>query len=413
MLRTVTASIWLAMTSVLAAHAAGQERPEHVTLTDVQQAAPTRQATEVETFFQEAAFGDTFSGSQFPGSTLLHATLFRHAASGDPDGNDPSASGLGYHALASADRSFHEPRAAERLPTEPIDAVPIRIASLAATRSPTEPLADAAFAAADRGSVERAAWTEAGKFQLAAYGSFWANMLYATERTNPGPFTLFVPSAGVQGEDALAIDARRSRFGLNVSGPEIPVAGGLDSGGRVEVDFLGEFVTENQAQARIRHVYLELKNERHRILVGQTWDVISPLNPHTLNFSVGWMGGNIGFRRAQFRYERYGELTERTAWSLESSLNQEITPDFPTEPGIVRESGNYPLVELRLALKRTLPQRDLPIALGLSGHFGETGFDFLRVSPVRTRPQISYRFLSALTLPSPLLFSLREAGERL
>jgi hypothetical protein len=229
--------------------------------------------------------------------------------------------------------------------------------------------------------VRLVGWKPRDGFRVEPYGSLWANMLYATQRTRPGPFTLFVPSAGDQGEDAFIVDARRSRFGLNIDGPPVPLAGGLESGGRVEVDFLGEFVTENQAQARIRHVYLELQNDQHRILVGQTWDVISPLMPRTLNFSVGWFGGNIGFRRAQFRYERHGEWSDTLDWALQSSLNQEITPDFPTDPGIVRESGNYPVVELRLALARALPDRTLPFTIGLSGHIGETGFDFLRSGP--------------------------------
>jgi hypothetical protein len=34
-------------------------------------------------------------------------------------------------------------------------------------------------------------------------------MLYATSRTNPGTYTLFVNSREEQGEDAFAVDGRR------------------------------------------------------------------------------------------------------------------------------------------------------------------------------------------------------------
>ncbi len=229
--------------------------------------------------------------------------------------------------------------------------------------------------------VETGLGWEKGDFRIVPYGSFWANMIYATQRTSPGAFTLFVFSEESHPEDAFHTDARRSRFGLDVFGPEIPIRGGLSSGGRVEVDFLGEYVTENQAQARIRHVYLELYDENQRILIGQTWDVISPLYPRTVNFSVGWFGGNIGFRRAQFRYERFGTVSEDVSWVLQTSLNQDITPDFPTDPGVVRESGNYPVIEARTALSFNPLDAEKPITLGISAHLGETGFDFLTTGP--------------------------------
>ncbi len=218
-------------------------------------------------------------------------------------------------------------------------------------------------------------------FRIVPYGSFWTNMAYATQRTAPGSFTLFVLSEEAQGEDAFSTDARRSRFGLDVFGPEIPIDGGLKSGGRVEIDFLGEFVNENQGQARLRHAYWEAKNDWHRFLVGQTWDVISPLYPRTVNFSVGWLGGNIGFRRAQFRYERFGGDPDGVAWTLQTSLNQDITPDFPSDPGVVRESSDYPVIEGRAALTWNKQAGPRATTLGVSGHIGETGFDFRNVGP--------------------------------
>lgn len=344
---TVTASICLAIFGVLATHGSGQERDG------------------------QARDGNTLDGRALAVDSISDRDPMRRIAA-----IDAAPSILDDTLLSNIATPIHSG----------VDDYPSKLLLADNRRAPVDDglveLGPVPPSAVPSGSVQpAAAWSEQRNFQIVPYGSFWANMLYATERTNPGPFTLFVPSAGVQGEDAFTIDARRSRFGLNVTGPDVPVVGGLSSGGRVEVDFLGEFVNENQAQARIRHVYLELQNEQHRFLVGQTWDVISPLNPRTLNFSVGWLGGNIGFRRAQFRYERHGELSESTAWSLASSLNQEITPDFPTDPGIVRESGNYPVVELRLGVTRELADRERPLELGVSAHIGETGFDFLRPGP--------------------------------
>ncbi len=220
-----------------------------------------------------------------------------------------------------------------------------------------------------------------GGFRIVPYGFVWANMAYATQRTVPGPFTLFVSSEQQQGEAAFNTDARRSRIGVDVLGPDIPIAGGLKSTAQIELDFLGEFVNENQGQARLRQAYWEGSNDHHRFLVGQTWDVISPLRPRTVNFSVGWLGGNIGFRRAQFRYERFGGEPDGVAWTLQTSLNQDITPDFVTDPGVIREPSSYPVIEARAALTWNKQAGKRATTLGFSGHFGETGFDFRNPGP--------------------------------
>ena len=72
-------------------------------------------------------------------------------------------------------------------------------------------------------------------------------------------------------------------------------------GGKVEIDFQRQIDVENKASLLLRHAYVEVKDDEFRLLAGQTWDVISPLCPGVLFYSVGWDGGNIGYRRPQFR----------------------------------------------------------------------------------------------------------------
>ena len=81
--------------------------------------------------------------------------------------------------------------------------------------------------------------------------------------------------------------------------------GGARVGGKVEIDFQRQIDVENKASLLLRHAYVEIKDDEFRLLAGQTWDVISPLCPGVLFYSVGWDGGNIGYRRPQFRAERY------------------------------------------------------------------------------------------------------------
>ncbi|HSG73140.1 MAG TPA: hypothetical protein VLA12_22185 [Planctomycetaceae bacterium] len=215
------------------------------------------------------------------------------------------------------------------------------------------------------------------------YGSLRGNMYYSSSRTNPGSFTVWVFSDETQGEAQFEIDVRRSRIGAHILGPEIEL--GLEeysSSGRVEIDFLGQFLTENRASPRLRHVYWELQSESHRFLVGQTDDVISPLLIGMLNFTLGRGGGNIGFRRAQFRAEQTIPLEGDTKLLLQESLNQDIIDDFPAEPGIRRETANWPVIEGRAAILFPAPgDAERTATIGLSGHVGETGFDFLAAGP--------------------------------
>ena len=68
-----------------------------------------------------------------------------------------------------------------------------------------------------------------------------------------------------------------------------------------------------QADHLLRHAYAEVKDDDFRLLAGQTWDVISPLFPSMLMYSVGWDAGDIGYRRAQVRGERYLQLLRHLA----------------------------------------------------------------------------------------------------
>lgn len=229
------------------------------------------------------------------------------------------------------------------------------------------------------------------------YGTLWTNMVYATQRTDPGPNTLYVFSSDAQGESAYHLDARGSRVGVDVEGPPLPIGSGVQSRARVEVDFLGEFLTENSAGVRLRHAYWEVSDDSYRLLVGQNWDVISPLNPGVLNLAVGWFGGNIGFRRAQFRAERYFHPSDSVKIALQGSLNQDIIPDFPDEPGVRRESAAWPVIEGRIGMTwRRDDCEQLNTTIGASGHIGQTGFDFLKPGPppLNLPPEDDARFLT-------------------
>jgi len=250
-----------------------------------------------------------------------------------------------------------------------------------------------------RGEMQEVAWTK-GPFRIVPYGFLWGSAIYATARTSPGPYTFFVFSEDAQGEDAFEIDTRRTRLGLNIAGPGIPMLGCAASGGKVEIDFHGAFVIENKPGVLLRHAYGEIKNESFRLLAGQTWDVVSPLYPGTLNYSVGWGGGNIGYRRMQIRLERYLALTDRTMLTLQGSVNQNIVSDFQTASDVNPESSGWPLLQGRVAVTTDgFGPCALPMTCGISAHVGEQSFDFTDAPPADDFDVQTWSFNMDLRIP--------------
>ncbi len=226
-----------------------------------------------------------------------------------------------------------------------------------------------------KAEMRQLAWTK-GDFRIVPYGFLRGAMAYETMRSNTGDFTLWVFSADDWGDDAFHVDARASRLGLDITGPSVWLRRDIaQTGGRVEFDFHGQAVTRNRSGVLLRHAYLELKSDRYRLLAGQTWDVISPLNPSMLMYSVAWGGGNLGYRRAQFRGERYFDLSETVRITAQGSLNANIVSCFIDDKDIAGDPSGWPVIQGRVAT--TLGHRrhgGLPMELGVSGHIGEQAF---------------------------------------
>jgi hypothetical protein len=254
-----------------------------------------------------------------------------------------------------------------RLPT--VEATPV------ATPPAPPPAADEYFTLDElRGEMKKLAWTK-GDFSIVPYGFLWGNMVYSSQQTVAGSYTLYVRSASTTDEGEFIVDGRNTRLGFDVGGPKIPFFNCAKSGGKVEIDFQNSVLsTENKATVLLRHAYLEVKDEQFRFLAGQTWDVISPLNPGMLMYSVGWDGGNIGYRRAQFRYERYLAFSDCSMLTAQMSANQQPFVDGTKD--LTGEPSNWPIMEGRVAW--TIGERGkggLPVVIGLSGHAGEVQFD--------------------------------------
>lgn len=234
-----------------------------------------------------------------------------------------------------------------------------------------------------RAEMKKLAWTK-GDFRIVPYGVLWASSSYETSRTNSGDTPFYVYSEDVQGEDSFHVDAKSTRLGIDVTGPRIWAFGCAETGGKVEIDFQGSFITENKGTVLLRHAYAEAKTEDTRLLVGQTWDVISPLNPFTLMYPVAWGAGNIGYRHAQLRAERILPVNDCLLFTLQGSLNHSLvnSADYASVAGVSGDHSGWPVVMGRLGT--TLGLRGpgcQPITLGVSGHIGEQDYDFPAPNP--------------------------------
>jgi len=205
------------------------------------------------------------------------------------------------------------------------------------------------------------------------YGYLKLDAAYDSSQTNNGNYAQWVEREdNNDDDDQFNMTANESRFGMKINGTD---DGAMKTSGRVEVDFYGGS-NENKSHLMMRHAYMKLDwpEDRFNIIAGQTSDVISPLFPSTVNYSVGWWTGNIGYRRPQIRLTKELGFETGGYLKLEGALARTIGRDDAiggTESG---EDAGFPTFQGRASL--TLPMFGAKEAtIGLSGHWGEEEYD--------------------------------------
>ncbi|UCF06817.1 MAG: hypothetical protein JSV33_07280 [bacterium] len=222
------------------------------------------------------------------------------------------------------------------------------------------------------GGSDEACKGDCTKYSFKFSGYFKADLAYDNDRISPGNYAILVNPGN---NDAMNITARETRLGLDFKWKEEDFV----TDARLEFDFYGlgakpsSFNSmENKAAPMLRHAYLKVTRGHWSILAGQTSDVISPLVPKTVNYTVAWGQGNIGYRRPQFRISAwmgFGDgakvtCTVAATRNLGSNLDDNIsnTIDDGADSAI-------PAVQGRLGLKMKFGEGGTA-AVGVSGHFG-------------------------------------------
>ena len=121
--------------------------------------------------------------------------------------------------------------------------------------------------------------TSVAKSRIDFYGFLRLDGIYDSSQASAIQTPFFIVNRDASGgdQDSLNWHARLSRFGMNFTAPT-PGESEARIGGKLEFDFQNGG-SESRAIPRMRHAYLTAAWGETTLLVGQTWDVISPLLP--------------------------------------------------------------------------------------------------------------------------------------
>ncbi len=209
--------------------------------------------------------------------------------------------------------------------------------------------------------------------EIQLYGRLKLDAAYDTSRMSVGNYARWVePDATNKNDDEFNMTANETRLGMLIYGPKDAA---IKTSGRVEIDFY-EGGAENKPSVMMRHAYLNLDwpEDKFSILAGQTSDVISPLVPETLNYSVAWWAGNIGYRRPQIRLTKAYTLAKDVEFKFEGAIARTIGLSGDFTPGDAGEDAGIPGFQGRTSI--TLPLLDYkPTTIGFSGHWAKEEYD--------------------------------------
>jgi hypothetical protein len=209
--------------------------------------------------------------------------------------------------------------------------------------------------------------TEGGS-EMSIYGFFRLDTIFDSNRADNAQFPTFIlPKDPAGNQYNFALHPRLSRLGFNFRGALLDSLGGARIGGKLETDFQNGG-KESRAIVRFRHAYLRLSWENSSLLMGQSWDIISPLYPTVNPDSMMWNAGNLGDRRPQVRYTY--EPSSGFSLRAGAGLTGAVSPqDLDGGGGRDGEASGLPNFQSRIGY------RSDRINLGFWGHFARERTD--------------------------------------
>lgn len=171
--------------------------------------------------------------------------------------------------------------------------------------------------------------TDRPTFKFDWYGYIKLDASYDQNLTNEGNYIMWVePQQNGNDDEQFNMTHKESRVGFTATGNGYRNARVTAN---VEFDLYGGGA-ENTAIFLLRHAYFTYQTGSFKLLAGQTYDMISPLNPSTLNYSALWGCGNIGYRRPQVSLWYTAAPNDQTqvtfAGGFFRTIGSDLTPTF-------------------------------------------------------------------------------------
>lgn len=216
------------------------------------------------------------------------------------------------------------------------------------------------------------------EFNVGVFGSLSLDTIASNRRLiAPSSYVYLSPYFGNR-QGTFELSGRATSLGFNFTGPRI---GEFQSGGLILLYAFGQEYFANYYGITIFQGYGELRNEDWRFAFGLMSDVVNPLIPTSLNWSLGGAAGNLGFIRGQARSERYWSDGEFSQLTLQTAISQAVVTEYAVPTAAERlsfgEPDGLPNFEGRVALALgevdTLlgaPQPPRPFEIGFSGMIG-------------------------------------------
>ncbi|MCD6379698.1 hypothetical protein J7M07_04555, partial [bacterium] len=215
------------------------------------------------------------------------------------------------------------------------------------------------------------------------HGYFKTDMSYDNAQIYPGDFHLYVPAYN-EADNALYFGTKESRMGFDFLWKEES----FKTKATFEFDLFGAGAASvNKATPMLRHAYFKITGKKWSLLAGQTWDVISPLVPKTVNYSVAWGEGNIGYRRPQIRLSTWADVSKNAKFNLDLAVTRNMGGDFSVTNDttnvlkVVAGDGvnngadaAMPAVQGHIGIT-TKCAKEGTLSLGVSGHYGQEKYN--------------------------------------
>lgn len=215
------------------------------------------------------------------------------------------------------------------------------------------------------------------KSSFQPYGMIKLNSSYDSRASSVGDYMKWVngfPNADPQ----FNMTANATRIGVRMKAPDIK---DFDVSGLVEADlysFQGGSAQEFKPGAQFRHAYVKVKYEEWglSLLAGQTFDVIAPLNPDTINYSVLWWAGNVGYRRPQVRLTEELKVTANAILKVDVAAvrvighDAEATGTTPASTTATGHQSGAPGVQARVGFAMPI-LTEKAMEVGVSAYSGD------------------------------------------